>query len=119
MKTTTVNTFVVIVSIVIALLGFYANLLPAGTNPKVILWMGGIASGLSLVLKYFFPSGEWVGQGWSGAFWAVNVASFIGLLLPIWGDMGLVSASVVTMVVGTINIVLTTLGITKTTTPSA
>jgi hypothetical protein len=112
MKTTTVNAYVVI-SMIISLLAFYANLLPEGTNPKIILWMGGISSGLSLFLKYFFPSGTWIGSSWSNTFWIVNVAAFVGLLLPVWGNMGLMSASLVTAIIGTINIILTAFGVNK------
>ena len=110
MKTTTLNVYVVI-SMLASLLAFYANMLPADTNPKIILWMGGISSGLSLVLKYFFPSGTWIGKGWQASFWIVNVLSFICLLLPVWGTMGLVGATTVTAIVGTANILLTALGV--------
>lgn len=112
MKTTTVNIYVVL-SMIVSLIAFYTHMLPEGTNPKIILWLGGVSSALSMFLKYFFPSGTWVAKGWSITFWIVNIVAFLSVVLPVWGDMGLIKASIVTGVIGSLNIILTAFGVVK------
>lgn len=112
MKTVTVNAYVVI-SMVVALIGFWSGNLPADTNPKLIAWMLGTSAALSLVLKTFFSTGQWAAKSWSTAFWILNGGTFVMTVLSTWGNMGLIPMSVVTGVVGTVNILVMTLGTKK------
>lgn len=112
MKTVSINAYVVI-SMVIALIGFWSGNLPETTDPKLISWMLGVSAALSLVLKTFFASGEWSAKSWSAVFWAVNVGAFAATLLSLWGSMGLVPMSLVTGVIGTINILVSSMGTKK------
>lgn len=111
MKTVTLNAYVII-SMLISLLAFYSGMLPAGTNPKLIMWFAGAGSFLSIILKVFFPSGTWTGKGASTLFWVVNGGVFLSAVLTSWGGIGLVSATVVTAVVGTVNVLLSYIGVT-------
>lgn len=112
MKTVSINAYVVI-SMVIALIGFWSGNLPESTDPKLISWLLGVSAALSLVLKTFFASGQWVAKSWSTVFWAVNIGTFVATLLSLWGTMGLVPMSIVTGAVGTINILVSSFGVKK------
>lgn len=95
---------------IISLLAFYSGMLPEGTDPKVIMWMAAAGSLLSLVLKQFFPSGVWVGSGMKALFWVINIGVFVSAVLTSWNGIGVIGASVTTMIVGTINVLLSYLG---------
>lgn len=112
MKTLTLNAYVVI-SMIVALIGFWSGNLPVDTNPKLIAWMLGTSAALSLVLKTFFSSGQWAAKGWSTAFWIVNGGTFVMTVFSTWGNMGLIPMSIVTGVVGTLNILVMALGTQK------
>jgi hypothetical protein len=113
MKTLSINVNTILL-IVIALLAFYTKALPADTNPKVILWMMAAGSALSLVAKTLFPSGQWIGKGQQAAFWVLNIGVILSGVLTDWGGIGLVNASFVAMAIGTINVLLTGLGVKQT-----
>lgn len=109
MKTTTVNAYMII-SMVIALLAFYAGALPSTTDPKLIMWLAGGGSALSIILKQFFPSGTWTGTGASASFYILNGLVVVAAILPSWGELGIISASVASIIVGGLNVLLSYFG---------
>lgn len=109
MKTVTINAYMII-SILISLLAFYSGILPADTNPKIILWLTAIGSAFGLILKTFFPSGTWAGDGAKWTFYVVNGAVLVSAVATSWGGIGLIAAGTVTAIVGTINILLGSFG---------
>lgn len=110
MKTISVNVSMIL-SMLITFLAFYSS--NVVTDPKIILWMTAAGSALSMVLKYFFPSGTWKGTGASASFWTINIIVFVSAVVTSWGGLGIIGAATVSTIVGTFNILLSFLGYTQ------
>lgn len=110
MKTITLNAFSII-SMIGALLLLYSGYLTE-SSPRLALWMGAVASASTVVLRTFFPTGTWIAAGWNAALWIVNGGYIASMILSLWSDMGVVSATVVNIIVGTINVVISYFGVT-------
>lgn len=91
-----------ILTMVVMLIGVF-GVQYSGTTAAIL---GIVSMALTLILTTAFPSGEYVGKGWSVVTWATNVGGIVTQILIATTDAGLMAATVTSSVIAVINIII-------------